>query len=112
MKGNLLREAEGEFDVIVANLPYVAREDRPSLSREVRHDPEIALFAGENGEQLIRELIEQAPSRMRAGGLLALEIGLGQSDSLQSILAQKNFHDIESKRDYAGTPRFLLARYG
>jgi release factor glutamine methyltransferase len=76
------------------------------------HDPEIALFAGENGEQLSRELIAQAPAHMRAAGLLALEIGIGQSDSLAAFLAQKNFHDIESKKDYAGTPRFLLARYG
>jgi release factor glutamine methyltransferase len=112
MKGNLLDAVEGDFDLIVANLPYIPAQDRQSLSREVLRDPEIALFAGENGEQLIRELIAQAPARMRPSALLALEIGVGQSDSLSAFLTGKKFHDIDSKKDYAGIPRFLLARYG
>lgn len=112
MKGNLLGGIEGEFNLIVANLPYVSTQDRQSLSREVLHDPEVALFAGESGEELIRALIEQVPARLRPGGLLALEIGLGQSKSLAAFLMQKNYHDIESKTDYSGIPRFLFARYG
>jgi release factor glutamine methyltransferase len=111
-KGTLLENLAERFDVIVANLPYVAMKDRPSLSREVLHDPEVALFGGESGEELIRQLIEQAPDRLQPNGLLALEIGLGQSDALAAFLAEKKFHDIESKRDYAGIPRFLFARYG
>ena len=43
-KGNLLTEVEGAFDLIVANLPYVATGDRPALSREVLHDPAVAVF--------------------------------------------------------------------
>jgi release factor glutamine methyltransferase len=112
VKGNLLDAIEGEPDVIVANLPYVPTQDRQSLSREVLRDPEVALFAGEDGQELIRELIAQAPARLRPGGLLALEIGIGQSESLTTFLAQKNYHDIESKTDYSGIPRFLFARYG
>jgi len=112
VKGNLLDGIEGELDVIVANLPYVPGQDRQSLAREVLHDPEVALFAGESGEGLIRALIEQVPARLRPGGLLALEIGLGQSESLTAFLVQKNYHDIESKTDYSGIPRFLFARYG
>ena len=112
MNGSLLDGIEGEFDLIVANLPYVSTQDRQSLSREVLHDPEVALFAGETGEELVRELIAQGQGKLRPGGLLALEIGLGQSDSLAMFLKQKNYHDIESKTDYSGIPRFLFARYG
>jgi release factor glutamine methyltransferase len=111
-KGNLLDEVEGDFDLIVANLPYVSLQDRQSLSREVLHDPEVALFAGERGDELVRQLIEQAGTRLRPGGLLALEIGVGQSAALSGFLAEKNYHDIESKNDYSSTPRFLFARYG
>lgn len=111
-KSNLLRDIEGTFDLIVANLPYVAGRDRHILSREVSHDPEVALFSGEHGDELVRELIGQAPARLRPGGTLALEVGLGQSEALFSTLAGKNYRDICSKNDYSGRPRFLFARYG
>jgi release factor glutamine methyltransferase len=112
LKSNLLEKVEGTFDVIVANLPYVSTQDRSTLSREVLHDPEIALFAGTQGDELVRDLIEQACSRLAPGGVLALEIGLGQSDALFVALAEKNYRDICSKRDYNGVTRFLFARYG
>jgi release factor glutamine methyltransferase len=112
VKGSLLQPLNGTFDLIVANLPYVAWPERDSLTREVLHDPEVALFAGQQGDEVIRELIEQAPARLRPAGLLALEIGLGQEKGLCDFLCQKNYHDIESKTDYAGTPRFVFSRYG
>jgi len=111
-KSNLLENVDGTFDLIVANLPYIAAQDRHTLSREVLHDPEVALFAGGQGDELVRELIGQAPARLRPGGMLALEIGLGQSEALLSILAEKNYRDICLKNDYLGRPRFLFARYG
>lgn len=112
LKGRLLENAEGAFDLIVANLPYISIQDRHTLSPEVLHDPEVALFAGAQGDELVRELIDQAPFRLRPGGLLALEIGLGQSEALLSALAEKNYRDISSKNDYNGVTRFLFARYG
>ena len=111
-KGNLLEAIEGDFDLIVANLPYVSTQDRQSLSREVLHDPKVALFAGERGDELVRRLIEQASAHLRPAGLLALEIGAGQSAALLSFLAEKNYDDIASKSDYSSTTRFLFARYG
>jgi release factor glutamine methyltransferase len=111
-KGDLCEGMSGEFDLIAANLPYISTQDRHLLAREVLHDPEVALFGGETGDELIRKLVAQSTSHLRPGGLLALEIGIGQSESLIAFLRDKNFHDIESKRDYAGIPRFLFARYG
>jgi release factor glutamine methyltransferase len=111
-KGNLLTEVEGAFDLIVANLPYVATVDGPVLSREVQHDPEVALFAGERGDELVRELISVARDRLHPGGMIALEVGLGQADNLAVLLAEKNYHDIAVIRDYCGVTRFLFGRYG
>jgi|SRR5580704_1675217 release factor glutamine methyltransferase len=112
LKSRLLETIEGAFDLIVANLPYIPTQNRHALSREVLHDPEIALFAGVRGDELVRELIDQAPTRLRPGGMLALEIGLGQSGALFSVLAEKNYRDICSENDYNGVTRFLFARYG
>ena len=111
-KGDLLENLTERFDLIVANLPYVSIQDRDSLAREVLHDPEVALFAGPAGDELVRRLIDRAPAHLNPGGLLAMEIGINQAEDLTGFLRQKNYHDIESKKDYAGITRFLIARYG
>jgi release factor glutamine methyltransferase len=112
LRSNLLEDVQPGFDVIVANLPYVSTEDRQHLSNEVLHDPEIAVFAGARGHELLVKLIAHAPSYLRPGGILALEIGIGQSEALMSALAGKNYRDIWAENDYSGVTRFLFARYG
>lgn len=112
LRSNLLESVQPDVDLIVANLPYVSTEDRQNLSREVLHDPEVALFAGACGDELVRQLIAQAPSWLRPKGMLALEIGLGQSEALVAALSEKNYRDISTEKDYSGVIRFLFARYG
>ena len=111
-KGDLLENLDERFDLIAANLPYVSMHDRNLLAREVLHDPEVALFAGNNGDEIVRRLIDQTPAHLKPGGLLALEIGINQAEGLTEFLRQKNYHDIDAKKDYSGSQRFLLARYG
>ena len=110
--GDLLTYVTHVYEVIVANLPYIATADRATLSHEVLHDPEIALFGGEHGDEIVRNLIEAAPAKLSPGGLLALEVGIGQAEELAAFMAEKNYHDIEQIRDYGGVTRFLLGRYG
>jgi release factor glutamine methyltransferase len=112
LKSDLMTSVTHVYDLIVANLPYVAATDRATLSREVLHDPELALFGGEHGDEMVRKLIEEAPSHLAPGGLLALELGLGQAEDLAAMMAEKNYHDIETERDYGGVIRFLFGRYG
>ena len=111
-KSDLLEDVSERFDLIVANLPYISMQDRHLLAREVLHDPEVALFGGPSGDELVRQLIEQAPAHLEPGGLLALEIGLGQAEGFSDFVRRKNYHDIALKKDYSGISRFLLARYG
>ncbi|MDP9098109.1 MAG: peptide chain release factor N(5)-glutamine methyltransferase [Verrucomicrobiota bacterium] len=112
LTGDLLAYVNHAYDLIVANLPYVAIADRAALSREVLHDPEVALFGGERGDEIVRRLIEAAPAKLKPGGLLALELGLGQADDLAALMVEKNYHDIRKEADYAGVTRFLFGRYG
>jgi release factor glutamine methyltransferase len=112
LEGDLLAGFSERFDVIVANLPYVANSDKDSLSAEVQRDPPVALFGGERGDEIIQRLIIEAPDRLVPDGLLALEIGETQKGAVLDGLAQKKYKDIEAKNDYSGKPRFVLARYG
>ena len=111
-RSDLLEQVDGSFDVIVANLPYVATSDRATLSREVLRDPESALFGGPNGDEMIRALITAAPAHFRPGGLLALEIGIGQAERLSAFLAEQGYKNISSRHDSARVTRFLFATYG
>ena len=111
-RSNLLENVQPGFDLIAANLPYVSTGHRRNLSREVLHDPEVAVFAGACGDELLQELIARAPSWLQPGGILALEIGIGQSEALILALAEKNYRDIFNEKDYSGVTRFLFARYG
>ncbi|MDA0204650.1 MAG: peptide chain release factor N(5)-glutamine methyltransferase [Acidobacteria bacterium] len=100
--------ADESFDVVVSNPPYVAERARPALSREVRREPELALFAGLDGLDVYRRLIPDAGRVLRPGGLLAMELG---HDSLPGVLALlAGWDDVETRPDLAGIARIALAR--
>ncbi len=112
LNSDLFDSVPGNFDVVVANLPYVPETDRTSLSREVMHDPALALFSGSDGLDLIRRFIPQAFARLNPGGWLALEIGHDQASQVAVILQASGFTDIEVKNDLTGIPRFPFAKRG
>ncbi|MCU0794559.1 MAG: peptide chain release factor N(5)-glutamine methyltransferase [Akkermansiaceae bacterium] len=96
------------FDLIVANLPYVPEGE--AVSREVRHDPALALFSGPDGLDLIRRFIPAAAARLQPGGWLAMEIGIDQSPEVEKLLHAAGLGEIRSLPDLAGIPRFPIAR--
>jgi release factor glutamine methyltransferase len=103
---------EGErFDIIVSNPPYVAESERGGLQPEVGDwEPPGALFGGEDGLGVIRELVAGAPERLLAGGLLALECGLGQAEGIASDLESTGaFTMVRIRPDWTGRPRFVMA---
>ena len=96
------------FDVIASNPPYVAVDDASTLAAEVRdHEPPLALYAGPTGLDIYRRLVPQAQDLLRAGGLLALEIGYGQREAVSELLA--GWQSVRFVDDYAGIPRVALA---
>ena len=107
---DLLAEVSGEFDLIVANLPYIDPAEIAQLTREVRHDPPAALDGGARGLEIFARFFPQAARHLR--GRLALEIGHDQSAALTDLLAAHNFQDIRAVSDYQGRNRFLFATYG
>jgi release factor glutamine methyltransferase len=115
VESNLLAAFSGKtpgesFDIIVSNPPYVSLADAPTLAHEVRdHEPHLALFAGNDGLEIYRRLIPQAHAALTPGGLLALEIGFGQSSSVRALLEKTLWHNIHILDDYAAIPRIVLA---
>jgi release factor glutamine methyltransferase len=107
---DLFSAIEGEFDGIVANLPYVPEADRVTLTREVMHDPALALFSGPDGLDLIRRFIPEALQHLKPGGWLVLEIGHDQASQVAEILKASGFTAIEVKSDLSGVARFPFAR--
>lgn len=88
LETDLLRDAPGPFDLIVANPPYVPDGDRETMQPEVRdYEPALALFAGADGLTIVRRLLEQAPARLAPGGLLIFEFGFGQADDVEHLIA-------------------------
>ena len=112
LAGDLRPPVAGEqFEIVVSNPPYVAENDRNSLSAEVRNfEPPLALFAGADGLALYRCLISQAFNALVPGGFIVLEIGYGQQDSVADLLAQAGFADTTFTPDLQGIPRVASAR--
>jgi release factor glutamine methyltransferase len=112
-ESDLLEAVTGPFDLIVANLPYIAPSAIPALAREVQHDPPLALNGGGAlGEAIIFRLLEAAPAKLVPGGRLALEIGHDQADYFVAELEKRGYKSIHSRPDYQGIARFIFATYG
>lgn len=100
------------FDMIVCNPPYVTTAEIQHLSREVRHDPLIALNGGEDGLDVIRRLVVTTSERLTSDGLFAIEIGHNQADDVMKLLNEANMKNVSEHLDYAKIRRFVTARHG
>lgn len=109
-RSHLFDSISSPFDGIVANLPYIPLADKESMSREVLHDPSLALFSGEDGLDLIREFIPLAFEHLKPNGWIALEIGYNQASQVCEYLQACSFTAIEVKTDLSGIARFPTAR--
>jgi release factor glutamine methyltransferase len=109
---DLLDGVDGVFDAIVANPPYVLDDAGPALQPEVRdHEPALALFGGVDGLGLVTRLVETAPSRLRSGGFLVFEFGLGQDVEIEDLLsASFDLELVDVRRDLQGIARTAVAR--
>jgi release factor glutamine methyltransferase len=107
--GDLFADRAGPFDLIAANLPYIAAGELPGLAREVQHDPAMALDGGADGLALIQRCISQARARLAPGGAIGLEIGHDQAERVCALLTAAGFTQVSAGRDYQGAARFAFA---
>ncbi|WP_417413086.1 peptide chain release factor N(5)-glutamine methyltransferase [Hoeflea sp.] len=109
MTGDWLAGIETRFDLIVSNPPYIPTADLALLSREVTdHDPMLALDGGPDGLDAYRVIAAQSGERLEDKGHLALEIGIGQSQSVTALFAARGFQRVGIFSDLGGVDRVLL----
>ena len=102
--------SDERFDVIVSNPPYVA-EGSPDLAPDVPEwEPHTALFAGADGLDAIRLLVDGARRHLAPGGWLVLEIGSDQGPAVRSLLDEGGYGAVEIRQDLAGHDRIAIAR--
>ena len=102
---------DGTVDVVASNPPYVAEHERAMVDPEVReHDPEIALFAGDDGLDVIRIVEVSAQRLLRPGGLVVIEHSDRQGESVPALLRERGWVAVADHDDLTGRPRFTTGR--
>lgn len=108
LQADLLDGVPDELDAVVSNPPYVREQERSSLAPEIlRHEPSSALFAADDGLDVIRRLVAQAGERERIR-LVALEIGHEQADAVGELMREAGFGAVRRERDLAGIERVVI----
>lgn len=102
--------AEDSLDAVVSNPPYISLDEIAGLDSEVRDfEPKIALTDGADGLVVIRKIVEDSYHKLAAGGVLFMEIGHCQSESVRTLLSPEKWFDVRLFTDLQSIPRVLRA---
>jgi release factor glutamine methyltransferase len=112
LRGDWAAGLAGEsFDIVVANPPYVATSDIEGLAPEVRdHEPRLALDGGADGLDAYRTIAPQILAVLRPGGMFAVEIGLGQSEAVETLFRRAGAIDVVTHDDLTARPRVVRGK--
>jgi release factor glutamine methyltransferase len=109
-QARVVRQQSLSLDLIASNPPYIGRREADTLAPEVRrHEPELALFGGEEGYEFYAGLIAEAAHYLKSGGLLVLELGHNSLPAVRPLLDERLWTNIAVTQDLAGIDRVLAA---
>ena len=97
--------ADGYFDVIISNPPYIRTDEIPTLQKEVLFEPEMALDGGSDGLDFYRCIADKWLSKLKKGGIMSLEIGEDQGESVPDIFRSKGCGNITVVKDIQNLDR-------
>lgn len=108
--GDLLEPLDGiNFDLIVSNPPYIASGEIDNLQPEIaKYEPKQSLDGGPDGLDYYHRLSAEAPDYLKAGGILVVEVGFSQSDSVKVMFENEGFRNVRAKKDYNGIERVVM----
>ncbi len=98
----------GWADLMVSNPPYIPTKDLDCLEPEVQAEPRLALDGGKDGLVAVRAIVAMAPKRLKAGGILAMEIGAKQGPAVAELFRAAGFEGVVIKKDAQGHERFAI----
>jgi release factor glutamine methyltransferase len=111
VEGSLFDAVGGDrFDMVVSNPPYIARSQAGSLPPELAHEPDIALFGGEDGFEVLRPLISGVGSVLKPGGHFLVELDPGQAQTVAGWCTEAGLDDVKTLNDLTHRPRVVAAR--
>ena len=112
--GDVLNGAanDKEYELIVSNPPYVPKNEMETVSPEVHYEPETALFGGEDGLDFYRAVITEYKKALKAGGMLAFEVGAGEAAAAEKLLENAGFKEINNAKDLGGISRAVYGLKG
>ncbi|QOC21443.1 peptide chain release factor N(5)-glutamine methyltransferase [Wenzhouxiangella sp. AB-CW3] len=111
LEGSLFEPVQARrFHLVVSNPPYVAAGDAHLDQADLQHEPQLALVAGTDGLDLIRDLIVQAPRHLEPGGSILIEHGHDQAMAVRRLLQAAGFRQVGSRQDLAGIERVSFGR--
>lgn len=110
VKGDIFNgdAADGRYDIIVSNPPYIPSDEMETISPETHFEPENALFGGEDGMMFYRAITADYKKSLKDGGMLAFEVGMGESDSVEKIMSENGFENIGTVCDLSGIKRVVF----
>lgn len=97
------------IDAIISNPPYICNEDMECLQSEVKFEPEMALNGGKDGMDFYRVILSKWTKKLKKGGLLGVEIGIGQLESILGMFENYNMNNIKYFKDINGVDRAVFA---
>ena len=104
-------QSQAPYDFILSNPPYINSGDLETLPVEVRdYDPVRALDGGEDGIDYLQPVLGWCDDLLVVGGLLVLEMGLGQSETVQKVARARGYDDVQVVADLSGIDRVLRCR--
>ena len=106
-----LTDIEGSFGLVVCNPPYLTQEDMDALMREVRREPSLALYGGEDGLMFYRRFARELKEHLTADAVILFEVGAGQAEDVKRIFTE-NYPEAEvtSVKDLNGIDRVVRIR--
>jgi len=111
LQSDLLESAPGPWDLIVSNPPYVALTEKGLMGRDVlAHEPPLALFAGEDGLDVIRRLLEQAFVSIAPEGHVLCEVGFAQGPAVKELMESLGFENVQIRKDYGSNDRVVVGQ--
>ncbi len=109
LKSNWFNSLQGTFDLIVSNPPYIAANDPHLHQGDLRFEPQTALASGKDGLDDLRIIISKAPQFLNPHGVLMVEHGYDQEQTVQSLFKRAEFNEVQTLKDLQSHPRITLS---